>query len=80
MDTACKAAEEFTKLYFEAFDGKRKLMNKFYMDDATFSWDGNPAIGKDAIQKFLDELPEMTHTLTALDAQPVFRTYFRIKI
>ena len=48
-------------------------MNKFYMNDATFSWDGNPAIGKDAIQKFLDDLPQFTHSLTALDAQPVFR-------
>lgn len=42
------------------------------MNDATFSWDGNPAIGKEAIQKLLDDLPQTTHTLTALDGQPVF--------
>lgn len=47
-------------------------MNKFYTDDATLTWDGNPTIGKDVIQKFLEDLPECTHTISALDAQPVF--------
>lgn len=68
---ACNTAEKFTNLYFDSFDSKRHNMKKFYMNNATLSWDGNPAIGKEAIQKFLEELPETVHNLTALDAHPV---------
>ncbi|KAL0279952.1 UNVERIFIED_CONTAM: hypothetical protein PYX00_001392 [Menopon gallinae] len=71
IDNACKAAEEFTKLYYYSFDMKRHKINKFYMNNATLSWDGNPATGKDDIQKFLEELPETVHNMIALDAQPV---------
>lgn len=46
-------------------------MNRLYMENATVSWDGNPVTRKEAIQKFLEDLPETNHTLTALDAQPV---------
>lgn len=71
IDNACKVAEEFTKLFYEAMDKKRHTMNRFYMDAATISWDGHSASGKDAIQKMLEGLPLTIHTVAALDAQPV---------
>lgn len=75
IDNACKVAEEFTKLFYEAMDKKRHTLNRFYMDSATIAWDGHGETGKDSIQKMLEGLPMTVHTLSTLDAQPVSSKY-----
>jgi len=44
------------------------------MDDGLLVWNGNAFNGKDAIMKFITELPTTEHTLTTIDAQPIIDT------
>lgn len=71
IDTACRTAEEFTKLYYESVDKKRHQMARLYMDNGLLVWNGNGANGKDNIQKYFQELPRSEHIMNTLDAQPI---------
>ncbi|XP_014206401.1 NTF2-related export protein [Copidosoma floridanum] len=71
IDQACRAAEEFIKLYYESLDKRRYLMSKLYMDTAILVWNGNGVEGKDQIQNFWTELPISEHSVITLDAQPI---------
>ncbi|KAF6203328.1 hypothetical protein GE061_003746 [Apolygus lucorum] len=74
IDLACRTAEDFTKHFYENLDKRRQLMVRFYMDTAVLVWNGNGTIGKDAIGKFLTDLPLTEHKLGSLDAQRVLDT------
>jgi len=41
------------------------------MDTATMTWNGNAVAGKEGVLKFLENIPECTHTVDGFDAQPV---------
>ncbi|KAL0100906.1 hypothetical protein PUN28_019350 [Cardiocondyla obscurior] len=71
IDQACRTAEDFQKLYYEYADKRRYLISRMYMDNATLVWNGNGVTGKDAIQKFLTDLPSSIHNVVTLDAQPI---------
>lgn len=46
-------------------------MNRLYLDNGLFVWNGNGASGKDNIQKYFIELPSSEHNISTLDAQPI---------
>ncbi|CAM1154318.1 NXT2 (predicted) [Pycnogonum litorale] len=71
VDTACSAAETFSTLYYKTYDKKRHQLSKMYSDEAVLIWNGNGVKGKEAINKFLEELPSSEHSLQCLDAQPI---------
>lgn len=68
---SCKYAEDFVKLYYESADKRRHQMSKLYMDNGTYVWNGNAAVGKENIQKFYQELPPSEHNYMTVDAQPI---------
>jgi NTF2-related export protein 1/2 len=41
------------------------------MDEALYVYNGNGFNGKEAIAKFILEMPSLEHTLTTVDAQPI---------
>jgi len=41
------------------------------LDNATLSWNGNGAIGRQMIESYFQELPSSNHQLNTLDAQPI---------
>ncbi|KAK7086897.1 NTF2-related export protein 2 [Halocaridina rubra] len=69
--SACTAAENFTKLYYQFQDKGRHKLHKLYLDEGKLVWNGNPIERKENIQKFFEELPTSVHTITCLDSQPV---------
>uniref|UniRef100_A0A336MKH1 NTF2-related export protein n=1 Tax=Culicoides sonorensis TaxID=179676 RepID=A0A336MKH1_CULSO len=71
ISTACRTAEDFTKLYYECIDKKRHQISRLYLDNGLLTWNGNGSAGKESIEKFLQELPSSEHTVSTLDAQPV---------
>ncbi|XP_071439776.1 NTF2-related export protein [Hetaerina americana] len=71
VDDACRAAEEFTKLYYENLDRRRHMMSKYYLDCGVVVWNGNGVIGKDMIQNLFMELPASESTLTSVDSHPI---------
>ena len=48
-----------------------QVIKNLYLDSANLVWNGNAISGKDAIVKFLEDLPTSTTTLSSLDSQPV---------
>lgn len=71
IDEAARAADDFTKIYYEHVDNKKPGINKLYMDNGLFVYNGNGFNGKDEISKFITEMPKTFHDLTTIDAQPI---------
>ncbi|XP_045462318.1 NTF2-related export protein [Harmonia axyridis] len=71
LDQACRVAEEFTKLYYEAVDKRRHMISRLYLDEGLLAWNGTGVTGNEKIQKFHMDLPASDHTLSTLDAQPI---------
>ncbi|XP_014292312.1 NTF2-related export protein isoform X2 [Halyomorpha halys] len=71
VDQACRTAEDFTKHYYESMDKRRHLILRMYMDTSVLVWNGTGTTGKEAIGKFLIDLPVSEHSLWSLDAQRV---------
>uniref|UniRef100_A0A914V2N7 NTF2-related export protein n=1 Tax=Plectus sambesii TaxID=2011161 RepID=A0A914V2N7_9BILA len=69
--TVCQAALKFSKLYYDAFDRRRNVVNKMYTDSASLVWNGEAVVGRDNIATFLDNLPDSEHSLKSLDSQTV---------
>jgi len=71
INEAARAADDFTKLYYENIDQKKLTFNKLFMDTALLVYNGNGFSGIEAISKFIKEMPETVHTITTIDAQPI---------
>ncbi|CAD7012077.1 NTF2-related export protein [Ceratitis capitata] len=71
VESCCRTAEDFTKLFYTSFDKRRHHMGRLYLDNGLLVWNGNGSSGKDNIQKYLIDLPTSEHTITTLDAQPI---------
>lgn len=52
-------------------DNKKPTISKLYMDSGIFVYNGNGFNGKEAIAKFISEMPTTQHDLTTIDAQPI---------
>ncbi|KAK7097281.1 NTF2-related export protein 2-like [Littorina saxatilis] len=75
-EQADQAAKAFSDLYYEYFDKKRHAIKNLYHDSANLIWNGRAVSGKDAIVKFLEELPTSYTNLSSLDSQPVTESAF----
>ncbi|XP_034487015.1 NTF2-related export protein-like isoform X2 [Drosophila innubila] len=71
VESCCKTANVFTRLYYASLDKQRHKTGRFYLDTATVSWNGNGAQGRERIERFFLELPSSHHQLTTFDSQPL---------
>lgn len=71
INQACKAAEKFSKLFYDTLQQRRHMISTFYMEDATLVWNGNAVRGKNAVTQFYEQLPSSKIELKTLDSQPV---------
>lgn len=71
INEAARVADEFTKLYYEHIDKKKPGLNKLFMDEALFVYNGNGFSGNEEIAKFITKMPSTEHFLTTVDAQPI---------
>ncbi|XP_070503837.1 NTF2-related export protein [Chironomus tepperi] len=69
INEASRVAEEFTKIYYDIVD-KKKSIQKLYMDNGLLVYNGNGFQGE-SIGNFLKSLPDTSHQMTTLDAQPI---------
>jgi len=46
-------------------------IGRLYLDNATLSWNGNGATGREMIERYFLELPTSSHQMNTLDAQPI---------
>ncbi|KAI9578003.1 hypothetical protein GQX74_014147 [Glossina fuscipes] len=76
VETCCRTAKDFTKLYYQTCAKRRHRssplqMNRLYLGNGLFVWNGNGAHGKDNIQKYFIEVPTSEHIISTVDAQPL---------
>lgn len=71
VDQACRAAEEFVNIYYEAMDKRRRALVRLYLDKATLIWNGNVVTGLEALANFFEMLPSSEFQINMLDCQPV---------
>ncbi|XP_053130362.1 NTF2-related export protein 2 isoform X3 [Hemicordylus capensis] len=71
VDQACRAAEEFTNIYYETMDKRRQVLTKLYLDTATLVWNGNAVSGSEALANFFAMLPSSEFQVSTCDCQPV---------
>ncbi|XP_053699218.1 NTF2-related export protein-like [Sabethes cyaneus] len=71
IDTACRTAEQFTKLYYKSVDKKRHQVARLYMANGRLVWNGHGAAGKNKIRKYFQQLPRSKHIINSLEAQPI---------
>lgn len=46
-------------------------MSRLYLDNGSLIWNGNGAVGKENIEKYVLELPASEHNIGTLDSQPI---------
>eukprot|EP00099_Drosophila_melanogaster_P020372 NP_611833.1 NTF2-related export protein 1, isoform A [Drosophila melanogaster] len=71
VESCARTADTFTRLYYASVDNRRQQIGRLYLDNATLSWNGNGAIGRQMIESYFQELPSSNHQLNTLDAQPI---------
>ncbi|EDW57010.1 NTF2-related export protein [Drosophila sechellia] len=71
VESCARTADTFTRLYYASVDNRRQQIGRLYLDNATLSWNGNGATGRQMIESYFRELPSSKHQLNTLDAQPI---------
>ncbi|XP_048370976.1 NTF2-related export protein 2 [Sphaerodactylus townsendi] len=71
VDQACKAAEEFTNIYYDTMDKRRRVLTRMYLDKATLVWNGNAVSGQEGLADFFETLPSSEFHVSVFDCQPV---------
>lgn len=71
LDEVSRTATKFGELFYDHLDKKRHQLFRLYMDNAICVFNGNGTTGKDAIQKFYQDLPITETAIASLDAQPI---------
>uniref|UniRef100_A0A6U4VY36 NTF2-related export protein n=1 Tax=Hemiselmis andersenii TaxID=464988 RepID=A0A6U4VY36_HEMAN len=66
-----EGGEQFQKHFYEYLDSDRKNLQHLYHEESKVVWNGQPLKGKDAVTRFLAELPTSKHEVQSLDCQPV---------
>ncbi|KAL8590926.1 hypothetical protein ACOMHN_005249 [Nucella lapillus] len=75
-EQATQAAKEFTNIYYEYFDKKRHALKNLYLDKASAVWNGRTVSGREAIMRFLEDLPTSLSSLISWDSHPVDESAF----
>uniref|UniRef100_A0A4W5LJG9 NTF2-related export protein n=1 Tax=Hucho hucho TaxID=62062 RepID=A0A4W5LJG9_9TELE len=71
VDASCRYSEEFTNIYYDCMDKKRRNLIRLYLDKATLVWNGNAVSGQAALGDFFESLPSSEFSVQTLDCQPV---------
>lgn len=66
-------AEQFSKAYYDTFDGGRQALVNFYHDGARMTFEGVELEGKEKIAAKIAALPfqAVQHVVTTCDVQPI---------
>ncbi|EAT41099.1 AAEL007223-PA, partial [Aedes aegypti] len=71
IDTACRTAEEFTKLRYKIIDKKRRQMARLKWTTVCWCRTEMTPTGR-TTSRSTSELPRSEHIINTLDAQPIF--------
>jgi len=72
VTSACNAASNFIKHYYEYLEKSRHKLPCLYMANASLLWNGTSVQGAESIQRFYEaSLPSCVFVVKCYDSQPV---------
>ncbi|KIY73561.1 NTF2-like protein [Cylindrobasidium torrendii FP15055 ss-10] len=73
ISIATRAADQFTRLYYTAYDAKTRLVDlpSFYRPGSSISWNGTHKQGVDGIRELIVNMPPTHHDVKSFDCHPI---------
>jgi len=73
IEIATRAADQFTRLYYSAYDSPNRITNlpNFYRPTSAMTWNGNPFAGADGVKELISSMPSTKHEVQCFDCQPI---------
>ncbi|TFL06821.1 hypothetical protein BDV98DRAFT_560021 [Pterulicium gracile] len=70
---ANRAADNFTRLYYEAYDSATRTndLPLFYRPSSSLTWNGNPTQGADGVKELIQAMPKTQHKVQSFDCHPI---------
>ncbi|KAG6842446.1 hypothetical protein C0991_007576 [Blastosporella zonata] len=78
VEIATRAAENFTRIYYKAYDSNNRLNDipQFYRESSSLVWNGKPFQGATGIRDLLEKMPVTKHDIQSFDCHPIPGSYF----
>ena len=73
IEIATRAADHFTRLYYDAYDSATRDVNvpKFYRPSSSLTWNGKPYQGSEGVRSLIQNMPRTKHDVQCLDCHPI---------
>ncbi|KAG6919028.1 hypothetical protein DXG01_009738 [Tephrocybe rancida] len=73
VEIATRAAENFTRIYYKAYDSNNRLndLPQFYRQSSSLVWNGKPFQGATGIRELLEKMPVTKHDIQSFDCHPI---------
>jgi NTF2-related export protein 1/2 len=73
IEIATRAADQFTRLYYSAYDSPNRITDlpNFYRPTSAVTWNGNPFTGADGVKDIISTMPNTKHEVQCFDCQPI---------
>ncbi|KAF7303223.1 NTF2 domain-containing protein [Mycena kentingensis (nom. inval.)] len=73
IEIATRAADDFTRIYYSAYDSKSRLteLPKLYRPTSALTWNGTPFQGQDGLINLVTNMPPTKHEIQSFDCHPI---------
>lgn len=73
IEIATRAADQFTRLYYSAYDSPNRIADlpNFYRPTSAMTWNGNPFAGAEGVKDLISRMPSTKHEVQCFDCQPI---------
>jgi hypothetical protein len=73
IEIATRAADNFTRIYYTAYDSPTRLseLPKLYRPTSALTWNGTPFQGSDGLLSLVQNMPPTKHEIQSFDCHPI---------
>lgn len=73
VEIATRAADNFTRIYYTAYDSEARLndLPQFYRPSSSLTWNGKALQGPESLRQLIEKMPPTKHEIHSFDCHPV---------
>ncbi|KAJ7597436.1 hypothetical protein C8J56DRAFT_774009, partial [Mycena floridula] len=73
IEIASRAADNFVRLYYAAYDADTRLADlpAFYRPSSSLTWNGKPFEGTEGLSQLVTKMPPTKHEVQSFDCHPI---------
>lgn len=73
IEIANRAAEQFTRVYYDSYDSDTRLADvpNFYRENSSLTWNGTLYHGTGGVKQLLENMPPTKHEKQSYDCHPI---------